>query len=145
MRIVARGKKRPALSASVLSVHFRRWTQPIDLTHSARSVSSGRSLWQGLGQSMTVPIGADMAATDRDPLKNLLIHAMTDAFNRSISALEEAGAFSLKKMRSEYKGVGSRYYDVVTEAMLQTIAQHQPTFEQFFSRQSKSASSDSTP
>jgi hypothetical protein len=94
---------------------------------------------------MTVPIGAAMSATERDPLKNLLVYAMTDAFNRSISALEAAGAFSLKKMRSGYKGVGSRYYDVVTEAMLQTIAQHQPAFEQFFGEQSKSSSADSTP
>jgi hypothetical protein len=94
---------------------------------------------------MMAPIGAAMSATERDPLKNLLIHAMTDAFNRSIGALEEAGAFSLKKMRSEYRGVGSRYYDVVTEAMLQTIAQHQPTFEQFISKQSNSSSTDSTP
>jgi hypothetical protein len=87
-------------------------------------------------------LGAAMSATELDPLKKLLIYAMTDAFNRSISALEAAGAFSLKKMRSEYKGVGSRYYDVVTEAMLQTIAQHQPTFEEFFSTQSKTSSAD---
>ena len=78
-----------------------------------------------------------MSAIERDPLKTLLIDAMTDAFNRSISALESAGAFSLREMRSEYKGVGSRYYDVVTEAMLQTIAQHQPAFEQFFRNQNK--------
>jgi hypothetical protein len=70
---------------------------------------------------------------------------MSDAFNRSINALEEAGAFSLKKMRSDYNGVGSRYYNVVTEAILQTIAQHQPTFEQFISKQSKSSSTCSTP
>jgi hypothetical protein len=73
------------------------------------------------------------------------IYAMSDAFNRSINALEEAGAFSLKKMRSDYNGVGSRYYNVVTEAILQTIAQHQPTFEQFISKQSKSSSTCSTP
>jgi hypothetical protein len=83
-----------------------------------------------------------MSATERERLKTLLIYAMTDAFNRSISSLEAAGACSLKKMRSEYKGVGSRYYDVVTEAMLQTIAHHQPTFEQFFSKGSKSSSAD---
>jgi hypothetical protein len=70
---------------------------------------------------------------------------MSDAFNRSINALQEAGAFSLKKMRSDYNGVGSRYYNVVTEAILQTIAQHQPTFEQFISKQSKSSSTCSTP
>jgi hypothetical protein len=86
-----------------------------------------------------------MSATERDQLKALLIHAMTDAFNRSVSALEAAGAFNLKKMRSEYKGVGSRYYDVVTEAMLQTIAQYQPAFEQLFSKESKSSSANSTP
>jgi hypothetical protein len=38
-------------------------------------------------------------------------------FNRSIGALESAKAIDSSIMREEYKGVGSKYYDLVTEQM----------------------------
>ena len=38
-------------------------------------------------------------------------------FNRSIGALEEVKAIDSTEMRKHYKGVGSKYYDVVTEQM----------------------------
>jgi hypothetical protein len=85
-----------------------------------------------------------MSAPERDQLATLLLSAMADAFNRSVNALEVAGALDLKKMRSEYAGVGSRYYDLVTEAMQLAVKQHKPAFEQFFTSCRESPSSGST-
>jgi hypothetical protein len=40
---------------------------------------------------------------------------ISDGFNRSLSALAKAGAIDTTKLREHYKGVGSKYYDLVTE------------------------------
>ena len=42
---------------------------------------------------------------------------MGDAFNRSVTALEEIGALDRERVQSQYRGVGSRYYDLVTNVM----------------------------
>ena len=44
-------------------------------------------------------------------------------FNRSIGALENANAIDSTEMRNEYKGVGSKYYDLVTEQIEYTEKQ----------------------
>lgn len=64
-------------------------------------------------------------------LEQLLLDLMTAAFNRSLTALEAAGAIDLSKMRSAYRGVGSRYYDLVTEELLKTLRWQQPEIEKF--------------
>jgi len=53
-------------------------------------------------------------------LEALLIGILSDGFNRSLSALESDGAIDTKKMRKEYKGVGSKYYDLVTRELENT-------------------------
>lgn len=73
---------------------------------------------------MTEKLEHDIAA--------LLTALLTAGFNRSIGALEDAGAIKTKKMREEYKGIGSKYYDLVTEQMeltrpriRQLVAEHE--------------------
>lgn len=48
-------------------------------------------------------------------IESMLVEIMSDGFNRSVSALEKIGAVDTKIMRMEYRGVGSKYYDVVTK------------------------------
>ncbi len=45
------------------------------------------------------------------------IRIMSDAFNRATNALEDAKGISQKELMKEYKGIGSKYYDIVTEVM----------------------------
>jgi len=54
--------------------------------------------------------------TDEE-IKGLLIGIMSDGFNRSLGALSDCGAIDTKKLRKEYRGVGSKYYDMVTEQL----------------------------
>ncbi len=48
-------------------------------------------------------------------IEGILVGAMADGFNRSLKALEDAGAIDRKEMMKEYTGMGSKYYDMVTE------------------------------
>jgi hypothetical protein len=48
---------------------------------------------------------------------SLLVEIMSDGFNRSIGTLEKSGAIDTKKMKKEYVGVGSKYYDIVTKEL----------------------------
>ena len=50
-----------------------------------------------------------------EKIEGILIGIMADAFNRSMNALEKAGAINRKEMMTDYKGIGSKYYDLVTE------------------------------
>jgi len=52
-----------------------------------------------------------------DKLISLLTGIMSDGLNRSLGALEDAGAVDLTEFRSKYTGIGSEYYDVVTSAL----------------------------
>lgn len=49
--------------------------------------------------------------------ESMLIGIMSDGFNRSIASLEQCGAINTKEMRKEYKGAGSKYYDIVTSEL----------------------------
>ena len=50
-------------------------------------------------------------------LRNLLIQLTSDGFNRSLGALDEAGAIDLTELGQHYREIGSRSYDIVTEQM----------------------------
>ena len=52
--------------------------------------------------------------TDQE-MRSLLVDIISDGFNRSLNALEEAGAINTRELRSAYSGIGSKYYDLVTE------------------------------
>lgn len=56
-----------------------------------------------------------MPVPTEEEIAGLLIAIVSDGFNRSLGALERAGALDTRKMREEYKGIGSKYYDIVTE------------------------------
>lgn len=43
-----------------------------------------------------------------------------DGFSRSLGVLVEAGVVDMKKLSKHYKGVGSKYYDLVTEQIALT-------------------------
>jgi hypothetical protein len=49
-----------------------------------------------------------------EEIANALVHIISDGFNRSLGALEDAGAVNTKKMRGQYLGIGSKYYDLIT-------------------------------
>lgn len=48
-------------------------------------------------------------------IEGVLITIMSDGLNRSMGALEEVGAIDRTEMMKQYKGNGSKYYDLVTE------------------------------
>jgi transcription initiation factor IIE alpha subunit len=48
-------------------------------------------------------------------LQRYLAGIISDGFNRSLNALSEAGAVDTRKLRQHYKGIGSKYYDIVTQ------------------------------
>jgi hypothetical protein len=57
---------------------------------------------------------------------SLFSNLMTDGFNRSLVALENAEAVNLKKIKKQYSGIGSKYYDMVTEQMDETVKHAKP-------------------
>ena len=61
-----------------------------------------------------------------------LIGIISDGFNRSLGALEAAGALDTKKMRGDYTGIGSSYYDVVTEQIALTAKYGVPGVRHLF-------------
>jgi hypothetical protein len=61
-----------------------------------------------------------------DQIAGLLIGIISDGFNRSLGALEAAGAVDTKKLRGHYKGIGSKYYDIVTEQIVLTAKHAAP-------------------
>jgi hypothetical protein len=62
-----------------------------------------------------------------------LVNIISDGFNRSLSALEQAGAIDTKKLREHYRGIGSKFYDVVTEQIEYTARHAAPAMRQLFS------------
>ena len=45
----------------------------------------------------------------------VLVNIISDGFNRSLGTLVRAGAIDTTKLSKHYKGMGSKYYDLVTE------------------------------
>jgi hypothetical protein len=52
--------------------------------------------------------------TDKQ-IEDVLHGIIRDGFNRSLGALVTAGAIDTKKLPKDYTGVGSKYYDLVSE------------------------------
>lgn len=65
-------------------------------------------------------------------LRNLLMAMLSDGFNRSLNALKEAGAINMDKLSSGYTGVGSKYYDLVTQQMEFTLKSASPQIVKLF-------------
>ena len=76
--------------------------------------------------------------TDQE-IAERLVNIISDGFNRSLGALEQAGAIDTKKLRQHYKGIGSKFYDVVTEQIDYTARNAAPVMRQLFSDDSPSA------
>lgn len=68
-----------------------------------------------------------------------LVHIISDGFNRSLGALEQAGAIDAKKLGAHYKGVGSKFYDIVTEQIEYTAGYGAPAIRQLFADDNTSA------
>ena len=64
-----------------------------------------------------------MSQVNRQKLYSILLDELSDGLNRSLRALEEAGAIDTNLLRQKYKGVGSEYYDLFTE-QLEFTANH---------------------
>jgi hypothetical protein len=67
-----------------------------------------------------------------DQIAAALIGIISDGFNRSLGALEAAGAVHTKKMRRRYTGIGSKFYDMVTEQIVLTAKFGAPSMRQLF-------------
>jgi hypothetical protein len=67
-----------------------------------------------------------------DEIVGPLIGIISDGFNRSLRSLEAAGAVEFKKMRRNYNGIGSKYYDLVTEQIVLTAKYAAPGVRQLF-------------
>ncbi len=70
-----------------------------------------------------------MSKEFEEKIASLISGLMTDGFNRSLGALEKAGAINLKKMNKKYCGIGSKYYDMVTEQMDLTVEYAKPVIK----------------
>ena len=75
-----------------------------------------------------------MRSPSDSEIRGVLINLFTDAFNRSITALEDAGAIDTRKMRKEYRGIGSKHYDLVTAQMERTALAGASAIRELFER-----------
>ena len=48
-------------------------------------------------------------------IQNVLGGFIADGFNRSLGVLDRIGVLDMKKLRKKYTGMGSEYYDLITE------------------------------
>lgn len=67
-----------------------------------------------------------------DDIVGRLVGIIGDGFNRSLGALERAGAVDTRQMRGHYKGVGSKHYDLVTEQNELTARYGVPVVRELF-------------
>lgn len=65
----------------------------------------------------------------------MLVGIISDGFNRSMIALEEAGAIDRTKMLKQYFGIGSKFYDLVTERIVYTAKYAAPDMRQLFNEE----------
>src|SRR5262245_20420159 len=76
-----------------------------------------------VGRQVTIVVldqEAWMQIPPNEKIEGLLIGIISDGSNRSLNALERAGAIDTRKMRKHYTGIGSKYYDLVTEQIVLT-------------------------
>ena len=74
-----------------------------------------------------------MKTISNEKLESLLGGFIADGFNRSIGALVKAGALDTQKMMTKYKGMGSEYYDLVTEQIEYTARFGAQAFQRLLS------------
>jgi hypothetical protein len=67
-----------------------------------------------------------------DEIVGRLVGIISDGFNRSLGTLEAVGAIDTRKLRGQYKGIGSKYYDLVTEQIVLTARYAVPGVRQLF-------------
>jgi hypothetical protein len=67
-----------------------------------------------------------------EQIAGLLIRIISVGFNRSLGALEAAGAVDTREMRRHYTGIGSKFYDLVTEQIVLTAKDGAPGVRQLF-------------
>jgi hypothetical protein len=67
-----------------------------------------------------------------DEIAGRLVAIISDGFNRSLGALERAGAVNTKRMRGYYTGIGSKYYDFVTKQIVLTARYGVPAVWELF-------------
>jgi len=77
-------------------------------------------------------------------IEQRLVGIISDGFNRSLNALREAGAIDTKKMDAKYKGIGSKYYDLVTDEIDYTAKWSVPALRQLFDGPSGDAQKNGT-
>ncbi len=70
-----------------------------------------------------------------DVLVESFVAFQTASFNRAMNALREAGAIDDTEMRREYKGIGSKYYDLVTESFEFTTKFARPQIKKILTEQ----------
>ncbi len=75
--------------------------------------------------------------TDQE-IAGRLVNVISDGFNRSLGALARAGAVDLKQMSKQYRGIGSKFYDLVTEQIEYTAQCAAPGVRRLFSEDDKS-------
>ena len=73
-----------------------------------------------------------MSHSNEQAVAGRLVPIITDAFNRSMNALKDAGAIDTKKLDKHYTGIGSKYYDLVTEQIELTIRSGAPWICELF-------------
>jgi len=64
-----------------------------------------------------------------------MVSIITDAFNRSIGALDRAGAIDITKLQKHYRGIGSKYHDLVTEQIELTVKSGAPWICEIFTQE----------
>lgn len=69
--------------------------------------------------------------TDEE-IRNTLVGIISDGFNCSMLALEKEGAIDRTEMNKRYRGIGSKYYDLVTDQMVYTARYATPAIRQLF-------------
>jgi hypothetical protein len=67
-----------------------------------------------------------------DEIAGSLIGIISDGFNRSLGALELAGAVDKSKMRCHHTGIGSKFYGIVTEQIVLTAKYGAPGVRRLF-------------
>jgi hypothetical protein len=80
--------------------------------------------------------------TDEE-ISDELLGIISDGFNRCMLALETAGAIDRTEMNKHYSGIGSKYYDMVTEQMVCTAKHGTPTMRQLFHKAALASSLNS--
>lgn len=90
---------------------------------------------------MTCAIHNDntMNAPTEEEISRMLVDIMSDGFNRSMNALEKAGAIDRRGMSKQYVGVGSKFYDMVTEQMGYSAKNAAPAMRQLFHEAAKAS------